>query len=195
MNIELDAVYNARNELDIKAIYNHESDRIFGIGFFRTGTQSLNAALRLLGMDAVQAPTIFELATHQCVTDTLPIFFWKELITAYPKAKFILTMRDIDSWRRSVLRVIGRNPVWQHNLNWMRDIGFHLYTKKFLGNAGYCEKWDEHFLIHNRDVQEYFLEYCPERLLVINICNGEGWEKLCPFLNKQIPVESFPHIS
>jgi len=27
---------------------------------------------------------------------------------------------------------------------------------------------------------------------VLNITAGEGWTKLCPFLNEQIPVISFP---
>jgi Sulfotransferase domain len=38
---------------------------------------------------------------------------------------------------------------------------------------------------------EYFKDRS-EELLVLNITAGEGWTKLCPFLNKQIPSVSFP---
>jgi hypothetical protein len=45
-----------------------------------------------------------------------------------------------------------------------------------------------------RDVQEYFKDR-PADLLVMNICAGEGWEKLCPFLNRDaIPSRDFPFI-
>jgi hypothetical protein len=31
------------------------------------------------------------------------------------------------------------------------------------------------------------------RTLVMNIIEGDGWEKLCPFLNKEIPSVDFPN--
>ena len=33
----------------------------------------------------------------------------------------------------------------------------------------------------------------PADLLVINIAEGEGFEKLAPFLSRPIPAEPFPH--
>jgi hypothetical protein len=41
-------------------------------------------------------------------------------------------------------------------------------------------------------VKEYFRDR-PDDLLVMNICAGEGWEKLCPFLGLAIPKVKFPH--
>ena len=32
-----------------------------------------------------------------------------------------------------------------------------------------------------------------DRLLVIDIVGGDGWEQLCPFLGVPIPEEPFPH--
>ena len=40
-------------------------------------------------------------------------------------------------------------------------------------------------------IKEYFVDR-PDDLLVIQICDGEGWQKLCPFLGEKIPEESFP---
>lgn len=194
MTIDFDITYTPDNQIDVKALYTHEHERIFGIGFFRTGTKSLNEALRILGFTAGQAPTMMEVVLYQCVTDVIPLFFWKELIDAYPKSKAILTVREPGSWRQSTISTVGRNPVWNRRLDWARDIAFNVFTRKFLGNAGYREDWDQKYLDHNKEVQEYFAANCPERLLVMDICGGDGWEKLCPFLGREIPNVPFPRI-
>ena len=36
-------------------------------------------------------------------------------------------------------------------------------------------------------------EIPPDRLLVMDIPAGDGWEKLCPFLGVPIPDAPFPH--
>ena len=45
---------------------------------------------------------------------------------------------------------------------------------------------------HLKNVREYF-EGRPEDLLVMEICGGEGWEKLCPFFQCEVPDVGFPH--
>jgi hypothetical protein len=40
-------------------------------------------------------------------------------------------------------------------------------------------------------VHDYFRER-PDDLLVLNICAGEGWERLCPFLGQDVPGIPFP---
>lgn len=35
----------------------------------------------------------------------------------------------------------------------------------------------------------------PEDLLIMDICAGDGWEKLCPFLGFEIPETPFPHLN
>lgn len=44
---------------------------------------------------------------------------------------------------------------------------------------------------HNRELMEYFKDRGEQRL-VLRITAGEGWTKLYPFLNEQIPGLSFP---
>ena len=46
---------------------------------------------------------------------------------------------------------------------------------------------------HVREVEEYFKQR-PRDLLVLDVCAGEGWEKLCAFLNKPVPPGPFPFI-
>jgi hypothetical protein len=43
--------------------------------------------------------------------------------------------------------------------------------------------------LHYKTVMEYFKDR-PESLLAIDICGGEGWEKLCPFL--KLPLRKAP---
>ena len=43
---------------------------------------------------------------------------------------------------------------------------------------------------HYKNVRGYF-KHRPKSLLIINIYAGEGWEKLCPFLNQPIPEQPF----
>jgi hypothetical protein len=47
---------------------------------------------------------------------------------------------------------------------------------------------------HVQDVRAYF-ETRPEALLVLDICGGEGWERLCPFLRSEIPDLPFPRMN
>jgi hypothetical protein len=76
---------------------------VWGIGLTRTGTSSLNDALRILGFEAEHWPTLDTLlhghlraATDECVAAV-----YKFLDLKHPGSKFILTERPIDDWLRS----------------------------------------------------------------------------------------------
>jgi hypothetical protein len=56
------------------------------------------------------------------------------------------------------------------------------------------ERFSYVYELHYRNVIEYF-KGRPESLLVINICEGEGWNKLCPFLKAPILDKHFPFMS
>jgi hypothetical protein len=44
---------------------------------------------------------------------------------------------------------------------------------------------------HDRAVKDHFAGR-EEDLLILNVCGGDGWNKLCSFLNKPVPSKSFP---
>jgi hypothetical protein len=44
---------------------------------------------------------------------------------------------------------------------------------------------------HHQDVLGYFRGREGD-LLVLNICAGEGWERLSPFLGREVPQDPFP---
>ena len=97
--------------------------KVIGAGLGRTGTMSLKLALEQLGlgpcyhmaelmMNPTRAPlwiaaadgkpdweAIFE--GYESTTDYPACDFWRELASAYPKAKLILTLRDPVKWFES----------------------------------------------------------------------------------------------
>ncbi|MBU1849693.1 MAG: hypothetical protein KKH40_03100, partial [Nanoarchaeota archaeon] len=52
----------------------------------------------------------------------------------------------------------------------------------------------EEYYQHHEDVLSYFKNR-PQDLLVINVCAGDGWEKLCSFLKLPVPNKLFPHVN
>lgn len=165
--------------------------KVFGIGLSRTGTSSLTFALRILGYNAIHFPKdpVVMAKDHDALTDTTVARDYKKLDKLFPDSKFILTIRDVDSWLNSVEAHFKRNPV-ETREKWVLDLRETVYNTtefnpKLMKNA--YEK-------HIKDVKEYFKNR-PNDLLIMSICDGEGWEILCPFLSETIPVEAFPKVN
>jgi Sulfotransferase domain len=179
--------------------------KVFGIGLSKTGTSSLAEALNLLGIPTVHFPcdqkTQSELATgdghlsildrYDGVTDITIAPFYPQLDCVYPGSKFILTVRDADSWLASVA------SHWDFMSEWCeRDRGFQAFTEfivlRVYGSLEFDpERFATAYQRHNRAVRDYFRGR-DEDLLVLNICAGEGWEKLCEFLGRSTPDIVFP---
>jgi sulfotransferase family protein len=169
--------------------------KVFGIGFQKTGTTSLAKALALLGYkvtgpngvhdrrirDNVRAMVGKLLKKYDAFQDNpWPVLF-RELDAWCPGSKFILTLRPAQSWIRSVVRHFGTDTTPMRE--WIYGPG--------------CPRGNEDVYVaryerHEAEVREYF-HARPGDLLVLRITEGEGWEKLCPFLGKAIPAADFPH--
>jgi len=190
--------------------------KIIGVGMGRTGTTSLQRALTAFGypaynMEAVikhehftQWIKIFNRETDQPDWESLfsgydasvawpTCFFYKELMIAYPQAKFILTLRDEESWADSVLR----NLQVLNSLKAFRFIPRVRGMIEFLDDALLKNIFDskldrEHMIAvyqrHNQAVQAAIPQ---EKLLIYQV--QQGWEPLCAFLNKPVPNDPFPH--
>lgn len=105
----------------------------------------------------------------------------------YPDSKFILTVRDIEDWLESCKRHWARLPVKEQPDRAVRN-RIHVF-----GISDFDIAVFEHvYLLHIEDVKWYFT-WMRERLLTMNICAGDGYEKLCPFLGVDIIDEPFPH--
>ena len=170
---------------------------IVGVGFQKTGTSTLREALRILGFKVKDTSTrplipilrgqwsrVMAMLRHvDAVEDTPWYMIYKELDRMAPGSKFILTIRDEEAWYQSVSTHIGglRNP--HHEWIYGRGKGLPRDDK---------ENTIRVYREHNRNVRNYFKDR-PGDLLVLDFTNGDQWEKLCAFLNKDIPDTPFPH--
>jgi len=102
----------------------------------------------------------------------------------YPGSKFIYTVRDVASWLESCSRQFGSKGT--KNI-WKKQIRHKLYGADIYDELLFRRA----YAAHEAKVMAYFANR-PDDLLVLNICGGEGWEKLCPFLGLPKPSFSFP---
>ncbi|MEX0980757.1 MAG: sulfotransferase family protein [Bacteroidales bacterium] len=171
--------------------------KIIGVGFQKTGTSTLREALIILGY-AVKDVTPRALIPilrgnynkisrmleqYDAMEDTPWYMIYKELDQLFPGSKFILTIRDEESWYTSVSKHIGDLRAAHHEWIYGRGKGVVKHHKQ---NA------IEVYRRHNAEVLEYFKER-PGDLLVLDFTKGDGWEKLCNFLGNEVPGVPLPH--
>ena len=181
--------------------------RIFGIGMHKTATTSLHHALKILGMEsghwenAHWAKAIWDEMTTWGRSHTLEKFYalcdlpipllYCELDKAYPGSKFILTVRNEQSWLNSV------QNHWNHERNpfrgaWSTDPFTHKVHKLLYGQKGFdADVFLERYRRHNAEVREYFRDR-PGDLLIMNMDPNPGWNGLCNFLSKPTPATPYP---
>jgi hypothetical protein len=171
--------------------------KVFGIGFHKTATSSLALALRVLGYrvtgpNGVNDPDISQ-KVHTMADELISRFdafqdnpwplLYRELDAKVPGSKFVLTVRPADRWIKSVVRHFGSESTPMRT--WIYGVGSPL------GNEDtYVARYER----HNREVLDYFKDR-PDDLLVMRIAEGDGWEKLCPFLGLNPPPCPFPHVN
>lgn len=179
--------------------------RVFGIGLSRTGTLSLALALRALGYRAAHYAehcaarrgldtwlagdfAADELADWDAAVD-LPVgACWRGLDRRYPGSKFILTVRDEGQWLASMARLWERRPITDDaDGEYRRRVRLAMYGGVAPGPAALTETAAR----HQREVLAHFAGR-PGDLLVLDVCAGEGWDRLCAFLGQPRPAAPFP---
>ena len=198
-------------------------NKIFNIGLSKTGTTSLNQALNDLGFPSIHNPKPFRRQAmkgqyHFDSDDWRALtnfgeHFYPQLDKAYPGSKFILTVRDEEAWLRSLQKQFGKSTGDEAGARWewSRRIRTVLRELKRLVNNQiimthmharidifgtykfHAERCLYVYRLHQKNVREYFHER-PQDFLVMDIAAGDGWEKLCSFLEiNGIPETPFPH--
>ncbi len=191
-------------------------EKVFGIGLSRTGTLSLTKALIILGYKTAHWTN----PITKKVLDTEDVYFFnalldvsisyrfEELYYQFPRSKFIYTVRDEKNWVESLTKHYGTN----HNTPTLKQFREFLHqvqsVDKTLTNRHYEElqfrvfheciysdykTWVEAYQGFSDRVYHFFSNKPKERFLVMNITEGDRWDKLCPFLGKEIPQADFPH--
>lgn len=176
--------------------------KIFGLGLSKTGTSSLCEALRILGYRAVHNPTDDDsmlsllsgnlrcgaIEENDAVCDIMFSRHFRELDRLYSRNVFILTERDRKSWHASCARhwrnrSVSLSKLWNEELVDFQVYGTVLYRPSLFEDA-----YDRHY----QAVTKYFAS--TDRLLCLNICAGDGWDKLCRFIGVSVPPIAFPHV-
>jgi hypothetical protein len=194
--------------------------KVFGVGFSKTGTTSLERALERLGYNVCRGwwrtNHSFYLMALYVNGDTEEILrmtaYWDAfadgpwggtdlylaLYDRYPDARFLLTVRDADAWYRSFESMITE---FDTDL----DTAMEAYHAKYFGSAyffrhlfgieklaGNREKILGQYRAHNEAARRFFAEK-GAAFLELDVTAGDGWEKLCGFLECEVPAEPFPH--
>ena len=183
-----------------------EHQKVFGLGLSKTGTHSLAEALNTLGIRTIHWPhdeTTFDelrngnyrlslLEEYQGIIDTPVAPYYAQFDSIYPDSKFILTVRDTRSWLRSV------ETHWRVKLD---SLNRKDPVKEFADFISACvygtikfnrDRFLYVYKTHLQNVYSYFRDRSND-FLVMDICRGDGWEKLCPFVGSPIPEMPFPH--
>ena len=196
--------------------------KVFGAGFGRTGTMSLKFALEKLRIgpcyhmrEVVSRPSHIKLwydisrgehpnwnrlfSGFNSAVDFPVCLFYKQLINKFPDAKFILTLRDFDTWYISTANTIYKVPailpdwfekvvypirmfiVMQVNLIWVG-----LFKNNFSDR-------DSTKLVYYEHIESVKKIIPADKLLIYNV--KEGWEPLCEFLDVDVPDIPFPKVN
>lgn len=169
--------------------------KVFCVGFHKTGTSSLAAALDALGY-RVGGPfgvrdrdigshaldrALRRLERVDAVQDNPWPLLFRDLDERVPGSRFVLTVRDEDAWWSSVLTHFGGRSTPMRE--WVYGPG---------DPAGHEATYRRRYRRHNEEVEAHF-ERRPADLLVLRLDQGEGWSELCRFLGKDPPAAPFPH--
>jgi hypothetical protein len=184
--------------------------KVFGIGLSRTGTQSLTAALGLLGFRVVHYPVDagtlqtlvrgdarFPLLAHfDGLADITVAPYFAELSDLYPDSRFVLTLRERGAWLRSCEAHFAARPAFEAAVDPQQAVPLEI--RRFLRAAVYgCHDFHpRRFALayerHLAAVRAHF-EHRPGRLLELDVTAGQGFERLAPFLGLPVPAQAFPH--
>lgn len=195
--------------------------KVIGAGFGRTGTLSLKAALEKLGfgkcyhmVEALKKLRDMKLWSeimqggraewetlfngYQAAVDWPAAAYYTDLMDLYPQAKVILTVRDPDSWHRSIMTTIyqsRRKAVVQFAriLPPLHRFLDAMETRIWQGVfQNRLEDKDHAIDVFNKHIEEVKRMVPPEQLLIFEA--RQGWEPLCSFLNVPVPVDQpYPH--
>ena len=170
--------------------------KIFGIGLGRTGTRSLFVAMYMLGFKTSHGINhINSIHKNQFCDDISISHRYKFLDYAFPDAKFILTIRDLDSWLISCGKHSRRKgglfdpslPILAEKLH-RSEQRFNIFGITHFDEDIYRAKYYE----YHDGVYKHF-KGREDKLLTMNIMNGDSWDVLCPFVDRQPVSEPFPH--
>lgn len=169
--------------------------KVFGIGFHRTGTTSLQTALEALDYNVTgmrdEDWADYVAGDYDSIKRTIATFdgfrdmpwplMYKWLHETYPDAVFVLTYRGSESWARSCAGNYKTRPYAM----FPEIYGFDSFAGNEETAIAVYEK-------HIADVRAYFADH-PAQFLEVDVTSGLSWDVLCDFLGEPLPDRPFPH--
>jgi hypothetical protein len=185
-----------------------EGPRVVCVGFNKTGTTTLGRCFDILGIGPVGEPrspymnyielskAIFDGNDYKPALSAAQYFrafqdrpwnigdMYQYLDINYPGSKFILTEREPESWWGSVNKWLTQSH--ENDINRLQRYLKHLNVDRFDK-----ELFISRYQAHNASIRDYFSNR--DALLIMDLTQGDGWEKLCSFLDLPVPNKPFPH--
>lgn len=169
--------------------------KVFGVGFHRSGTTTLQTALEELGYRVIGMREndwkAFEGGDLDTIATTVGSFdgfrdmpwplLYEWLYKNVPNAKFILTYRETNSWIKSCQNFYKGKPYHMFNI---------IYgVETCIGNEEVFRLvYDKHM-----DKVRSFFEDKSDIFIEVDWECGDGWPLLCEFLGEKTPQRGFPH--
>jgi hypothetical protein len=167
-----------------------KTGKVFGIGLSRTGVTSLTQAMKILGMNAVQFPTNEKTIRNiDAATDTPVAYNFKRLDKLFPHSKFILTVRDPDSWLQSCEKLWRRQAAFFDRHAFVTDLHEKLYGGRTFDRARFLAAYEAHVA----DTHAHFKERTEDFLELDILKTANPWSPLCRFLGASMPDVPFPN--
>jgi len=165
--------------------------KIFCIGLNKTGTTSLHKAFQILGINSMHSTEFNRKLMGEIIAgkdDLLNQYDafteseafrqnWQLLAAKFkrPDYKIIMTTRNLRDWINSRIVHVLHLRLTKPEHDWSEI--------DTVSDAKMYER-------HHMEVEAYFKT--SPRFLKIDITAGQGWDVLCPFLDKPIPQVPFP---
>ena len=202
--------------------------KLIGAGLPRTGTLSQKIALEMLGVapcyhmvnvlgeleeterwrqavnNELSLDTILD--GFQATVDWPGSYFTRELVEIYPDTKVLLSVRDGDSWARSMHDTIWGVLYGQILIRHMSDAWSEVDPKWRSYISLMDGMWKRSGLMEDENTTQAYMSDAmqryneevqqtvpQERLLVWT--PADGWEPLCEFLELPVPDVPFPHVN
>lgn len=166
--------------------------KVFCIGLGKTGTTSLKEALRILDYRLIRLPLDWKgITDFDAALPGVSAAMFAELDADYPGSKFILTLRDVEGWLKSIERDMGLKQGVARKHQAERE---KILTIKYGRTTFDRDAFRTAFHGHEAKVRKYF-ENRPADLLVLDVTTDGGWEPLCNFLGVPVPDVPFPYVN
>ncbi len=204
--------------------------KVIGAGLPRTATLTQKVALEMLGFEpcyhmvnvlgdldrvprwreALEGRSDWDdiFGNFQATVDWPGAFFYRDLMEAYPDAKVLLSVRDGESWERSMGETIWGifygdmllhdlstawsrvDPKWASYISLMKEMleksGLLAGSDEGAGSGAMARAMER----YNQEVQS---AVPADRLLAWS--PRDGWGPLCDFLGVAVPDAPLPHIN